>query len=612
LILGRIVDADTSLPVAGAMVLLVKGSAAEPPAVTDRDGVFVFFDLPPGEYGIQASKPGYATSLFGQTWAGANRPYRPGEPTSGTQRVRLAEGQRVGSIVVRLFRMGAVTGRITDERGEAIVGTLVQAWPRVFLAGRSWFNWILTASARTDDRGVFRISELVPGDYLVVTPALSVTVPGHADQPAARTHDQPDLNRFRMALGPWLDRGTLNPQADGARAASVGSWWSVGIGRPQTDPGAPEPIDYTTTFYPGVRRIEDARVIRVSGSEYSNIDLQLIPSASRRLAGVVSGPAGPIGQVGLYLTRADAHASGGLPSALAISRESGEFLFAGVEPGAYVLTASVLPIYAGPMRARPPDAADAAGLMMWPVAAWSDSPSLWVETPVSVGLVDVGDLRISLQTGARISGHVRFAGTAQPPSGAALDRMLEVERADGRPLPVGVFREIQINERGEFRSIEFPPGRYFIRGSSSPAPWMMQSAIHDGTDRSMLPIDLHRDVSGVVVTFTDTPSELAGIVTRDGRGDADASVAVITADVKKWTDYGSRPRDLVSVRADTEGRYLVRGLPAGEFVVVAVSDHLMSRWHSAEFFRALAAAGERVQIRQGSRTTVNLTTRSVQ
>ena len=61
----------------------------------------------------------------------------------------------------------------------------VQVFPRWFVAGRKRYS--AGASAATDDRGMYRIANLEPGDYAVGVPA---TWPYHTDGFAA--HSSPE------------------------------------------------------------------------------------------------------------------------------------------------------------------------------------------------------------------------------------------------------------------------------------------------------------------------------------------------------------------------------------------------------------------------------------
>ena len=74
--------------------------------------------------------------------------------------------------MIRLWKGGAITGRVLDEAGEPLVDVAVAA------VRRSSDGRLLTGpTARTDDRGVYRLATLTPGSYLVVVPQTQLLMP---------------------------------------------------------------------------------------------------------------------------------------------------------------------------------------------------------------------------------------------------------------------------------------------------------------------------------------------------------------------------------------------------------------------------------------------------
>src|SRR6185436_4707478 len=61
---------------------------------------------------------------------------------------------------------GVLTGLVKTTGGDPMVGAEVRALRRS-LVGGSW-QLVETATAATDDRGQYRLSNLLPGDYAVV------------------------------------------------------------------------------------------------------------------------------------------------------------------------------------------------------------------------------------------------------------------------------------------------------------------------------------------------------------------------------------------------------------------------------------------------------------
>lgn len=126
-----------------------------PRVKTDETGRFRFERIKAGRYVLGAVAPGYSA---------------PNENMYGAQgkSITVAEGETLDTLEIPL-RFGAIiTGRITDSRGNPIVGEGVevarlndQGKPeRVWLGPNGMFR-------ATDDRGIYRIFGLPAGQYLV-------------------------------------------------------------------------------------------------------------------------------------------------------------------------------------------------------------------------------------------------------------------------------------------------------------------------------------------------------------------------------------------------------------------------------------------------------------
>src|SRR5687767_9467189 len=158
-IVGRVVDAATNTPVAGATVdiwgpTLTRGVA--PRLMTDSLGRFLYRNLPPGEYSLQATKAGYMDGMPGRRrFDGPPRP------------VELTAGERLTDLTIPMWRYGSIAGTIVDEAGEPAVGVQVRGLRKVIAGGRTvWRPQGVTFGS--DDRGIYRIGNLPPGEYVVM------------------------------------------------------------------------------------------------------------------------------------------------------------------------------------------------------------------------------------------------------------------------------------------------------------------------------------------------------------------------------------------------------------------------------------------------------------
>ena len=150
---GTVVENQTGHPVARAAVSLESvtgGSGLRRSARTNLNGFFEFSTLPAGVYLITAGRTGFATVQYGQKqWKSAGMPVTVTDNDSAVLNIRLP-------------RYGAIGGTVLDETDVGLPDHDVIAY-------RNTQPPRPVARAKSDDRGVFRISGLEPGSYLVRT-----------------------------------------------------------------------------------------------------------------------------------------------------------------------------------------------------------------------------------------------------------------------------------------------------------------------------------------------------------------------------------------------------------------------------------------------------------
>ena len=290
LILGRVVDAGNGRPVPGALVS-IGGSAppapttrtmvvntpggqpmtfqpgnAMPRLMTDGEGRFVFRNLPKGTFNLTAAKPGYVDGAYGRL-----------RPNGATQSLELGEGERANEVTIRIFRFATISGVVTDQTGDAAVAVTVRAYRRTHSSGRR----VLTqaATAMTDDRGSYRLFNLVPGEYVVAVPSVQSSVPANF---AMQGRMSPDLMATAMSGG----SGDFTISMGGTPVTNDGGFVLQGGGRGATGAapdGAGRLLVHQSAYHPASATVSQAQPVTVqSGEERSGVDvaLKLVPTVS--------------------------------------------------------------------------------------------------------------------------------------------------------------------------------------------------------------------------------------------------------------------------------------------------------------------------------------------
>jgi hypothetical protein len=286
----------------------------------------------------------------------------------------------------------------------------------------------------------------------------------------------------------------------------------------------------------------------------------------------------------------------------------GRFNFNGVPPGQYILRATRMPRMAmGPMETT--TIQQGGNVMVFrsgaamPSAPLPTDPTLWAEMTVSVGARDLSELTIGLRPGVKVAGMVQFSGSAERPAADRLPSIaLNLEPAESRPGLSGARG--RVDPSGTFSTMGVPPGKYFIRVIGAPQGWNFQSAMVNGRDASVVPIDIEgNDFGGVMITFTDRPSEFAGDVSVDNGSPESATVLVFPTDTSAWVGYGTASRRFSSTRVGKDGKFAIRNLPAGDYFAVAIPDRLATDWQNPKFLESLTAEAVRVRVRDGDKVT---------
>lgn len=182
-VLTGTVSSITGQPIAGARIN-VNGEGATRTTMTDARGRFSIGELRMGRYYLNVAKPGYITIAYGQRRVNSQ----------GTA-IPLGEGE-TRDLTMQLPRGSVLTGMVLDERGEPAVNASVRAMRMMSTGGERRPQPV--GGDSTDDRGIFRIHSLQPGDYAVC----AVQRNGAPQNDAQRVQSEIDMLRRSLENAP--------------------------------------------------------------------------------------------------------------------------------------------------------------------------------------------------------------------------------------------------------------------------------------------------------------------------------------------------------------------------------------------------------------------------
>jgi hypothetical protein len=242
------------------------------------------------------------------------------------------------------------------------------------------------------------------------------------------------------------------------------------------------------------------------------------------------------------------------------------------------------------------------------VAAILEKPRMWAMTTVTVGNQDQ-NVVLTLQPGLAVSGRVVFRGSTPPPdvtrmflsmSAVATGNGLTIEPSSSTP-----------DSDGTFSLTGMMPAAYRLfaslpRSAAGPTQWFLRSAMVGDQDIADYPLDLRAgtEPGRVTVTFTDAPTELGGrLQDASGRAASDYFIIVFSPDERTWSE---RSRRIVQTRPASDGRFSIRGLPPGDYLIAALTDVERDEWYDPGFLRELVPGAMKVTLGEGEHKTQDL------
>jgi len=554
------------------------GSAQAPPisaaasvsrtVMTDASGAFTFPRLPAGTFTVSVYQNQFLNVSYGQTRYGGQG-----------KTITLADGQQA-TVKVTMPRGAAITGMIIGPDGDPIRNAQIRAW-RVDIS--SGFKRLQnTSAAQSDDRGVYRLFGLIPGEYYIsATPNTDLAM-------ASPMSAQYDLVERAIASGP-----VLPPAAPGMTP-------TVSVPLPQ--PSGPAAVElsipgYLPTYAPSSMLPSGGTPVTVAaGEEKVGIDVRAQITQATTIKGTLTTPLDPGVTVQLSLVSEETSIDSP-PSMTARADQNGTFTFRSVGPGTYSVVAQTTP--------APPTITIVNG-QATPVTqstpALSDAQKMWGRTRLTIAGEPTIPVSVALKPSLTISGIVNL----EMEKGIDLGRTRVMVGLSQAPAPqtsfLGALPQAPVGPDGRFTLTGVMPGRYTVRVTNG----SLKSAMIAGQDILDFPLEFSgdRNVTDAVLTMTDQVSELSGsLLDSAGKPVEGFTILAVATDNRFWRP-GSRR--IALGRPGPDGQYTIRNLPPGTYQLAAVIDLEQGAQYDPEFLRSLARLSVPVTISGSGKVTQDL------
>jgi hypothetical protein len=365
----------------------------------------------------------------------------------------------------------------------------------------------------------------------------------------------------------------------------------------------PATFGYAPIYYPGTPDPDQAAtLVLAEDEELAGIDIGLQVVRTSAIDGRLSIPGGTL-PPGTQVTLTRLGQRRGAPNTIISSANTqtpdvaGDFRFTGVLPGKYRIVARAMTMT--PVSTPQPP----AGSSTSSVAPTASTPTrvFWALADVTIVDDDVTSLTMTLQPGLRLSGRIAFDAQTRTPPGDLTTVSLRLVEVNGAiTFAAGGTGRAD----GTFEISGILPGTYEL--SSALSDWWLRSIVVDGRDVLDFPLEVGPtgDVSGAVATFTDRHTELSGTLQSAARVPApDYFVVVFSADRSFWRPGSRRVR---FTRPSTDGRFALRDLPAGDYLIAALTDMEPSDLLDQSFIEGLIPGAVAVRLDDGEKKTQDL------
>jgi len=626
ILFGQVVDADTGDPIEDATVTLTgrpvpARKRSTPPAAggslfdlmavlgneggtetaaSAGNGRFVFRGLPVAYYSVRATAAGYVDTAFGLRGPAGSAP------------VEIREGQSSARVTLRLLKQAVVTGVVLDEGGEPVIGANVRAFRRsISRLGRPSFERVDRAT--TDDRGMYRLAGLAPGEYLMFVPQSQSTSPAAAADAFMQsflTGRMPEGGLGSLAAG---GASPMDP-----RAIRVGDWrlLSANVQSPAAGDGALQV--YRTVFYSSALTPADATWMTLkSGEERGAVDFAIQPVTTGRINGTVVGAAGSLGGISIRLLPAGERRPGDPPPqevATGQTQPDGGFTLLAVPAGQYRVVAK-----RDPPRELPADlpeelASNPFIQMGMNMQRGAGRTPLFGEAAVTVAPGGTVDVAIAGTEGVTMSGRLEFQDGETPAKNEIARSAVTLRPLDGTFTE---SRTIRPAADATFTSSGLLPGRYGLTTMvmSQGSVWFVKKVTAGGRDVTTTALAIEdKPIADVVVTLTSQAGTVRGTVRRDAGAARDArtgtppplTAIAVPANYMDWTDLELLMDRVQLWPVGDDGTFRMGRMLTGEYLVAVVDETQVDIGGGMALLRSLAAQATRLTVNPGDGNTISL------
>jgi carboxypeptidase family protein len=352
------------------------------------------------------------------------------------------------------------------------------------------------------------------------------------------------------------------------------------------------------TYFPGTANFAAAQTITLAPGLEASADFQIGNVRNARVTGIVINSSGRPMPAMVNLNSENINTGptieGSSAAAMQVHADAGpdgKFTLENVPPGPYTLTAMLMQGLMGPdtmPSSGPPTVRDMLSRVPESVA-----------TPIIVNGDDINDVTMVTRPPAVLN------GSFVPDTGVTR-RLPQGLRVSARSLNMSMIMTMGSADGSGFQMVGITgPVTLVVQGV--PEGWTVKEMLLEGRNVIDESIDLQGQNGTLRIVMSDRSSSVVGTVMSRGEP-VDHAVVVFPEDATKWT-FPSRY--IRTTRADTEGRFRIADLPAGERYLAAAIDHFEDgEQDDTQFLERLRGRAASFSLSQGEQRALALETAS--
>lgn len=401
-------------------------------------------------------------------------------------------------------------------------------------------------------------------------------VVGHSRWEQAGAERTNDLGEYRIAgLAAGSYYLSVNPPPDFKSLIETAGVSAETRGAKEADKPA---TSYQTTYYPGTGDRSQASPIQLHAGDEFPANFSLTPSPSLSIRGsVVNLPPRSSAAVMLQSRDFNVVLNG------AEIRKDGSFVIRDVAPGAYTILATV-DNSAVPMMAR---------------------QSLQV-------MNSVDGLRLAPQPGGWVRGRLRIESKGNARQFDPTQIFLSLRSVDGDDDSLGTLSlgdgfsnvaHVAVDGSFEWKSV--PPGNYYVQlagDTGMNADLFLKGVAAGGREADASGISVNGGTTVLDLVASTNGGVVEGVVT-DQKGAPVANAVIVAVPEPRLRTRVDRYHKTTS---DQSGRFSLRGIPPGDYTLLAWESVDSDAYYNPEFLKAYESQGVSVRLSEGDRKTMQV------